>query len=146
MEAQTERPPLVPPRSLVLASSIIASRPASRSLSPTYFLKNQFSSTIVSVPASEKNRCYNPRGTRNKKSAPHLVFWSPRQGGRGGGAYAFVAGLSHLAIDHVSFSRRSIVPTPNRDTSNIWALIVFFVIFTYPLPVSPSVATAYMLG
>ena len=44
-------------------------------------------------------------------------------GGRGGGAYSFVACLSNLTIDHESLSRRSIVPTPNRDTSNIWALI-----------------------
>ena len=40
-----------------------------------------------------------------------------------GGAYSFVACLSHLTIDHASLSRRSTVPTPNRDTSNIWALM-----------------------
>ena len=40
-----------------------------------------------------------------------------------GAAYSFVACLSHLTIDHASLSRRSTVPTPNRDTSNIWALI-----------------------
>ena len=28
-------------------------------------------------------------------------------------------------IDHASLSRRSTVPTPNRDTSNIWALTTF---------------------
>ena len=44
----------------------------------------------------------------------------------GGGAYSFVACLSHLTIDHASLSRRSTVPTPNRDTSNIWALITLF--------------------
>ena len=44
----------------------------------------------------------------------------------GGGAYPFVACLSHLTIDHASLSRRDTVPTPNRDTSNIWALISFF--------------------
>ena len=40
-----------------------------------------------------------------------------------GGVSSFVARLSHLSIDHASLSRRSTVPTPNRDTSNIWALI-----------------------
>ena len=40
-----------------------------------------------------------------------------------GGAYSLVACLSHLTIDHASLSRRSTVPTPNRSTSNIWALI-----------------------
>ena len=37
-----------------------------------------------------------------------------------GGAYSLVACLSHLATDHASFSRRAPVPTPNRDTSNIF--------------------------
>ena len=40
----------------------------------------------------------------------------------GGGrawAYFSVACLSHLTIDHASLSRRSTVPTPNGDTSNI---------------------------
>ena len=46
-----------------------------------------------------------------------------RGGEGGGGAYSFVACLSNLTIDHASLSRRSTVPTPNRDTSNIWALI-----------------------
>ena len=41
----------------------------------------------------------------------------------GGGGYSFVACLDHLTFDHASLSRRSTVPTPNRDTSNIWALI-----------------------
>ena len=38
-----------------------------------------------------------------------------------GGGYSFVA--HHLTTDHTSLSRRSTVPTPNRDTSNIWALV-----------------------
>ena len=42
-----------------------------------------------------------------------------RAAGRGEGGYSFVACLSHLTIDHASFSRRSTVPTPNIDTSNI---------------------------
>ena len=48
--------------------------------------------------------------------------WLGRVGG-GGGGYSFFACLSHLTIDHASLSRRSTVPTPNRDTSNVWALI-----------------------
>ena len=44
-------------------------------------------------------------------------------GGGGGGAPSFVACLRNLAIDHASLSRRSAVPTPDRDTSNSWALI-----------------------
>ena len=45
-------------------------------------------------------------------------------GGEGGrGAYSFVACLSHLTNEHASLSRRGIVPSPNRDTFNIWALV-----------------------
>ena len=66
-------------------------------------------------------------------------------GGRGG---SFVACLGRLTIDHLS--GRSIVPTPTRDTSNIWAGVyvfsvyenyvreTFFYLFPYPLLVSPS--------
>ena len=43
-----------------------------------------------------------------------------------GRGYPFVACLSHCTIDHAPLSRRRTVPTPNRDTSNIWALITFF--------------------
>ena len=55
-----------------------------------------------------------------------------------------------LTIDHASLSRRSTVPTLNRDTSNIWALNTFFPYIAYlvvtfclpyPLSVSPFVAT-----
>ena len=70
-------------------------------------------------------------------------------GGRGGacyggmlrGAYSFVARLSHLTIDHASRSRRSTVPSPNGDTSNVWALITLFPyvlhkkMFAFPSPV-----------
>ena len=45
--------------------------------------------------------------------------------GGGGGGYAFAACLSRLTLDHASLSRRSTVPTPNRDTANVWALIMF---------------------
>ena len=44
---------------------------------------------------------------------------------RGEGAYSFVACLSHLTVDHASLSRRSTVPTPDRDTSNVWVLNTF---------------------
>ena len=44
-------------------------------------------------------------------------FWRPP-----GGVFICVH-VSRLTIDHASLSRRSTVPTPNRDTSNIWALI-----------------------
>ena len=46
-------------------------------------------------------------------------------GRRKGGAYSFVACLSRLIIDHALFSRRSTVPTPNRDAPNILALSAF---------------------
>ena len=57
----------------------------------------------------------------------------------GGAAYSFVACLSHLTIDHASLSRRSTVPTPtpNRDTSNIWALITLLPCITYKLCAYP---------
>ena len=49
------------------------------------------------------------------------------RGGRGGKSRGhLLLALSHLTIDHASLSRRSTVPTPNRDTSNDWALITPF--------------------
>ena len=54
-------------------------------------------------------------------------------GAGGGGAYPFVACLSHMTIDHASLLRRSTVPTPNRDTSNFWALITLFLYITSKL-------------
>ena len=65
-----------------------------------------------------------------------------------------VACLSHLTVDNASLSRQSTVPTPNRDTSNVWALNTLFpcmyytktVCLSYPRPVSLSVATIYLLG
>ena len=41
----------------------------------------------------------------------------------GGGVYSFVACLGHLTIDHASLLRRSTVPSPNGDTSDIGAVI-----------------------
>ena len=53
------------------------------------------------------------------------------QGRNGGGwAYSFVVRPSHLTVDHASISRRSIVPTPDRDTFNVWALITLFLYIT----------------
>ena len=43
--------------------------------------------------------------------------------------YSLVTCFSHLTTDHASLSRRSTVPTPNRDTSNVWALVTFFSIY-----------------
>ena len=54
-----------------------------------------------------------------------MEFIEARRGGRGG-AHSFVACLSHLIIDHSSHSRRSTVPTPTRDSSNIWTLSTAF--------------------
>ena len=42
-----------------------------------------------------------------------------------------VACLSHLTIVHELLSRRSTVPAPNRDASNIWALIAFLPYITH---------------
>ena len=44
----------------------------------------------------------------------------------GGGRYLFVACLRHLTNDHASFSRRSTIPTPTRDTSYIRRSLLFF--------------------
>ena len=73
-------------------------------------------------------------------------------GGRaaGRGACSCFACLSHLTIVHTSLSRRSNVPKPSRDTYNSLALIPWYVVSmyfigvfcqSYPLPVSPPVAT-----
>ena len=41
------------------------------------------------------------------------------------GRDSFVACLGHLIIGHASLSGRSIVPTPIKDTSTVWALNTF---------------------
>lgn len=70
--------------------------------------------------------------------------------GWGVGACLCVACPSHLTIDHALFSRRSTIPTPDRVTLDIWALITsppyttqkpFYT--SYHLPVSPFVATIF---
>ena len=55
---------------------------------------------------------------------PRATAVPPRYVRDGGRAHFFVACLSHLIIDHVSLSRRSTVLSPDRDTSNIWALVM----------------------
>ena len=45
-----------------------------------------------------------------------------RMGVGDGDGYSFLACRGHLTIDHASLSRRSTVPTPDRDTCNILAL------------------------
>ena len=63
----------------------------------------------------------------------------------GGAAYSFVVCLSRLAIDHASLSRQSTVPAPNRDTSKIWALFIFFPYITWKAfcyLISPSCSAA----
>ena len=69
----------------------------------------------------------------------------------GGGRTRLLLTLSHLTLDHASLSRRSTVPTPNRDTANIWALITFFsicyietfLLFRRPWPPSTSRRVLY---
>ena len=65
----------------------------------------------------------NTSGFQPGRHCLHQARSAVRCSATGGGrAYLFVACLSRLTIDHASLSRRSTVPTPNRDTSNIWAL------------------------
>ena len=47
-----------------------------------------------------------------------------KQGGVAG--ISFLVCLSQLTVDHASLSRQSTVPTPNRDTFDIRALITLF--------------------
>ena len=56
------------------------------------------------------------------------------------GGYHLLLALSRWTIDHASLSRRSTVPTPNRDLSNVWALSTFipFIKFWFSLILSPS--------
>ena len=60
--------------------------------------------------------------------------------------------LLALVIRPLTMHPEHRVTTPNRDCSNTWALIPFsikyieFSFLSYPLPVSPSVATIYLLG
>ena len=77
------------------------------------------------------------------------------EGGRwrgAGGAYSFVAYLSHLTIDHASLSRHGAPFLLLIETSNIWTLITLLPYITktvrlsYSRPVSPSAATIHLLG
>ena len=45
------------------------------------------------------------------------------RGGDGGRGYSFIADLFRETIDHASVSRRTAIPTLDRDTSNIWKFL-----------------------
>ena len=79
----------------------------------------------------KQDTCYGWRCTN------HCCCLGCGRGGEGGGAYSFVACLRHLTIDHASLPRRSTAPTPNKDTSNIWALITLLPYITYKLFAHP---------
>ena len=71
--------------------------------------------TIRAIVASRRGECL---GSFPPPGGLHI-----EKGRRGrGGVLGFVC-LSHSTIEHASLSRRSTVATPNRDTSNSWALI-----------------------
>ena len=101
---------------------------------------------ILAEPTKQNNKTKHMTDTKHTKhkTAAGGVGW--------GGWYSYFARLGYLTIDHASLSRRSTVPTPNRDASNIWALItssihyIETVCLSYPRPVSPSAATMYLLG
>ena len=70
------------------------------------------------------------RGPRGPHHPPGHLCRSllPRQrdcGERGGGVLSCAAALSHFTIDHASLARRSTVPTPSKDTPNIWTRLLF---------------------
>ena len=70
------------------------------------------------IPATTVGLSFVAIGSVLERGGLDLAVGGGRvQRGRGGGAYSFVACLSRLTIDHTSLSRRSTVPTPNRDTS-----------------------------
>ena len=77
-------------------------------------LRNRGQLDVGRALSSSDAKTRNTQGSRTYQRS-----WAGK-GGRGG--YSFVACLSYLTIDHASLSRRSTVPTPNRDTSNIWTL------------------------
>ena len=90
----------------------------------------------IPIPRPKVSRPRQP--SRRTVTCDHYPICHRWRGG--GGAYSFVACLSHLTIDDASLLRRSTVPTPNRDTSNIWALITLFPciahkLFAYSIPV-----------
>ena len=74
--------------------------------------------------------CVAPKGSSCSRERTRMeagVGGGRVEGREGGGreAYSLVACLSHLTIGYTSFSARSTVPTPSRDTSSIWALNSF---------------------
>ena len=54
------------------------------------------------------------------------VLYDKVGGWEGGGRTHLVACLTNLTMDHAPLTRRSIVPAPDGDTSNIWALSTLF--------------------
>ena len=66
---------------------------------------------------------YSRRGIVLGKGGVNRGEVGTSSAGGGGGAYSFVACLSHFTIDRASLSRRSTDLIHNRDTSSIWAII-----------------------
>ena len=56
--------------------------------------------------------------SRARCTAPYRRGGAAGGEGAGGGAYSFAACLSKLTVDRVCLSRRSTVPSANRDTFN----------------------------
>ena len=84
--------------------------------------------TSTKDPRYTKRRAYVAENVKDGV-LEEVGGWGWGWGDRGGGVYSFVACLSHLTIDHASVSRWCTVPAPDRDTSNIWALITLFSIY-----------------
>ena len=85
------------------------------------------SQTLLSLALFNRGTHRIPNGEQVVCGATGVVRFGQ---GPGRGGYLFYACLSHVTIDHASLSRLSTVPTPNRGTSNIWALIMLFPIIT----------------
>ena len=95
---------------------------------------------------------YTHAFVKNRDGARRIFADHGRGRGRGGVLVCCLPQVV-LIVDLASLSRRSTFPTPNRDTSNVWALITLLSIYhikavclSYPRPFSPTVATIYLLG
>ena len=73
--------------------------------------------------------CWYCRLPDDDQNTAHHTTTCPIKTG-GGGAYSFVACPGRLTIDHASLSRRSTVPAPNGDTSNVWGAHYLFFPYT----------------
>ena len=96
----------------------------------------------IAVPRVEGGEAYSFMACPSRLIIDHAFVSrrSPFPAFGGGGGYSLVACLSHLTIDHAFLSRRSTVPAPDRDTSNIWALVTLLPyttekLFAHPIPV-----------